>query len=85
MSSIAALTVGEKGQRTLLPAPSVEMYGLLAILKRPMPLGELRPAAMAAGLNMEQVETAISIAARRGELRIEAAVDGTVLAVRGRP
>jgi hypothetical protein len=40
---------------------------------------------MAAGMSMELVETAIGIATRRGELKIEAGPDGTVLAVRCRP
>jgi hypothetical protein len=50
-----------------------------------MPLGELRPAALAAGLTMERVESALSIATRRGELGIEAGAGGEVLAVRRRP
>ncbi len=84
MSSVASRPFAEKGQRTLPPAPSVEMYGLLAILKRPMPLGALRPAAAASGLTMAQVESAISVATRRGELMITADRDGTVLAIAGR-
>ena len=84
MSSIASRPFAEKGQRTLLPAPSDEMYGILAILKRPMPLGALRPAALASGLTMAQVENAISIATRRGALTITADRDGTVLAIAGR-
>jgi hypothetical protein len=54
--------------RALPPAPSVEIYGLLAILKRPMPLGASRPAALAAGLTQAQVESAIGITTRQGEL-----------------
>jgi hypothetical protein len=40
---------------------------------------------MAAGMSMEVLETAISVATRRGELRIEAGRDGAILAVRRRP
>jgi hypothetical protein len=50
-----------------------------------MPLRELRPAAIASGMDMEMVEVALSVATRRGELRIEAARDGTILAMRGWP
>jgi hypothetical protein len=50
-----------------------------------MPLRELRPAAIASGMNTEMVEVALSVASRRGELRIEAARDGTILAIRGWP
>jgi hypothetical protein len=53
-----------------LPAPGPELYDLLALLRRPMPLSNLRPAA---------------VATRRGELRIEAGRDGTILAMRGWP
>jgi hypothetical protein len=92
MSNIAAAPRGGKGWRRLdaspahhldaIPAPS---FGLLALLKRPLPLGELRPAAIAAGMSMEVIEAAISVATRRGEMRIEADRDGTILAVRQRP
>jgi hypothetical protein len=40
---------------------------------------------MAAGLSTELVESAFSIATRRGELRLEAARDGVIMAVRQRP
>jgi hypothetical protein len=50
-----------------------------------MPLRELRPAAVASGMSMEVLETAISVATRRGELRIEASTDGTILARRRWP
>jgi hypothetical protein len=89
MTEIALCPRIEKGRARsrapFVPAPAPEMYGLLALLRRPMPLGELRPAAIAAGLSSELVESAFSIATRRGELRIEAGSDGTVLAVRRRP
>jgi hypothetical protein len=70
--------------RPLPPAPSAELFGLLAILKRPMPLADLRPAAVAAGLSMDQVESAISVATRRGELWIVADRDGMPIAIGGR-
>jgi hypothetical protein len=49
-----------------------------------LPLSQLRPAALAAGLKHAQVESAISVAARRGELIVTADRDGTVLAIAGR-
>ena len=87
MSNIVAAPAGGKGRRRpdVIPAPGPASFGLLALLKQPMPLGELRPTAIAAGLSPELVENALSIATRRGELRIEAGRDGTVLAVRHRP
>jgi hypothetical protein len=84
MPLIAPLLAGEKGQHALLAAPSDGMYGILAILKRPMPLGALRPAALASGLTMAQVKNAISIATRPGALTITANRDDTVLAIAGR-
>jgi hypothetical protein len=87
MSNIVAAFTGGKGQRCpdAIPAPCQASLGLLALLKRPLPLAELRPAAVAAGMSMDRVESALSIATRRGELRIEAGHDGTILAVRCRP
>jgi hypothetical protein len=96
MNNITAALGGGKGRHhpddagpahcsEIIPAPAPELYGLLALLRRPMPLSKLRPAAIAAGLSMDRVESALSIATRRGELRIEAGHDGTILAVRCRP
>jgi hypothetical protein len=86
MSNIVAGPAGGKGLRRLDAIPTPEpCLGLLALLRRPMPLRELRPAAIASGMNMEMVEVALSVATRRGELRIEAARDGTILAMRGWP
>jgi hypothetical protein len=62
------------------------MYDLLALFRRgALPLSDVRPAALAAGLSTALVESALSIATRRGKLRIEAGRDGTILAVRHRP
>jgi hypothetical protein len=62
------------------------MYQLLGIFRRgALPLSDVRPAAMAAGLSTELVESAFSIATRRGELKIEAARDGTIMARAIRP
>ncbi len=47
------------------PAPSPEMTRLLRLLRRPMPLGELRPAAAAAGMAEPELAAAISTATRR--------------------
>ena len=84
MTNIRAVSTDGNACRRpdVIPAPS---FGLLALLKRPLPLGELRPVAMAAGMSMEVIEAAISVATRRGEMRIEADRDGTILAVRRRP
>jgi hypothetical protein len=86
MTNIVAGPAGGKGLRRLdaIPAPDPSL-GLLALLRRPMPLRELRPAAVASGMNMEMVEVALSVATRRGELRIEAGAGGEVLAVRRWP
>jgi hypothetical protein len=69
---------------TTVPAATSELWKLLGLLGRPLPLGQLRPAALAAGLTQTQAENAISIAARRGELIVTADRDGTVLAIAGR-
>jgi hypothetical protein len=94
MSLLAALTSGEKGPQqarvvcdptqATVPAPSGATRGLLRLLMRPLPLAELRPAALAAGMSVEVIENAISIATRRGELRIVADRDGLPVAIGGR-
>jgi hypothetical protein len=86
MSNIVAAPAGGKGLRRpdAIPAPGPASFGLLALLRRPMPLRELQPAAIAAGMSTELVDSALSVATRRGELRIEAGWDGTILAVRCR-
>jgi hypothetical protein len=67
-----------------VPVATSELWKLLGLLGRPLPLSQLRPAAIAAGLTQAQVESAISVAARRGELIVTADRDGTVLAIAGR-
>lgn len=94
MPSIAALTVSEKGKprpsatrhrpSIPTPAPTSATRGLLRLLRRPLPLAELRPAALAVGMSVEVIESAISIATRRGELRIVADRDGLPIAIGGR-
>jgi hypothetical protein len=94
MSSIPLLTSGEKGlsqarvvcdpTQATFPAPNDATRGLLRLLMRPLPLAELRPAAIAAGMSVEVIETAISVATRRGELRIVADRDGLPIAIGGR-
>jgi hypothetical protein len=69
---------------TTVPAATSELRKLRGLLGRPLPLSQLRPAALAAGLNQAQVESAISVAARRGELIVTSDRDGTVLAILGR-
>jgi hypothetical protein len=75
---------GHRVCTTTAPAATSALWQLLALLGRPLPLGQLRPAALAAGLTQAQVETAIGIATRRGELIVTADRDGTVLAIAGR-
>ena len=49
-----------------LPAPTAAMSRLLSMLGRhPMPLGELRPAAAAAGMSPAEVDAALAVATRR--------------------
>jgi hypothetical protein len=77
---------GHRVPTTTVPAATSELWKLLRLLGRPLPLSQLRAAAMVAGLTQVQVESAISIATRRGELIVTADRDGTVLAVvRRRP
>jgi hypothetical protein len=90
MTSIASPSSIEKGRArshtSFVPAPAPEMYQLLGIFRRgALPLSDMRPAALAAGLSTELVESAFSIATRRGELKIEAARDGTIMARAIRP
>ena len=98
MSNIVAALAGGKGLRRPdaspirshrvrpVPAPAPEMYDPLTLFRRgALPLSNVRSTAIAAGLSPELVETAFSIATRRGELRIKAGRDGTILAVRHRP
>jgi hypothetical protein len=75
---------GHRISNTTVPAATSELWKLLGLLGRPLPLSELQPAAMAAGLTPAQVESAIGIATRRGDLIVTADRDGTVLAVAGR-
>jgi hypothetical protein len=69
-----------------VPAPTPEAHSLLALFRRgALPLSDVRSTAIASGMSPELVETAIAITTKRGELRIEAARDGTILAMRGWP
>ena len=47
------------------PAPTPALWRLLALIRRPLPLGELRPAAAAAGLSSTEVDAALAVATRR--------------------
>ena len=67
-----------------MPAPSPAMLCLLRLLRRPMPLGELRPAAAAAGMAEPELAAAISTDTRRQVIGL-AAVAGTAYYVRRRP
>src|SRR5215207_10026057 len=77
---------GHRASTTTVPGATSELWKLLGILPRPLPLSELRPAAVTSGLTQAQVESAIGITMRRGELIVTADRDGAVLAVgRRRP
>jgi hypothetical protein len=64
-----------------LPAPSPAMLCLLRLLRRPMPLGELRPAATAAGMAAGEVDDALAVATRRRAIGL-AMIAGTACVVR---
>ena len=64
-----------------LPAPSTGMLHLLRLLRRPVPLGELRAVAVAAGRAEPELAAAISTATRRQAIGL-AAVAGTACYVR---
>jgi hypothetical protein len=57
----------------------------VAVLRSGYRRAALRPAVTAAGLTVEQIESAISIASRRGELQVAADRDGAILALGRRP
>lgn len=67
-----------------LPAPSAGMFRLLTLLRRPVPLGQLRPAAAAAGMAEPELAAAISTATRRQVIGL-AAIAGTACYVRRGP
>ena len=67
-----------------LPAPSPAMWRLLRLLRRPVPLGELRPAATAAGMAEPELAAALFTATRRQAIGL-AAVAGVACYVRRGP
>lgn len=67
-----------------LPAPTSGVFQLLKLLKRPLPVSELRPAAAAAGMAEPELDAAVSVATRRRAIGL-AAVAGTACYVRRRP
>lgn len=64
-----------------LPAPSPGMHRLMTLLRRPVPLGELRAVAGAAGMAEPELAAASSTATRRQAIGL-AAVAGTACYVR---
>jgi hypothetical protein len=48
-----------------IPAPTPGLLRLLGLVRRPMPLSELRPAAAEAGLDEAELEAAMAVATRR--------------------
>ncbi len=67
-----------------LPVPTATMWQLLRLLRRPLPLGELRPVAAAAGMAEPELAAAISTATRRQVIGL-AAIGGVACYVRRRP
>src|SRR5689334_14403694 len=63
------------------PAPSPALWALLRVLHRPLPLAELRPIALAAGMSPAEIDLALANGARRGVIRFAADHDGTILAM----
>ena len=53
------------GLHDKLPAPTGGMHRLIALIRRPVPLAELRPAATAAGMTDPEVDAALATATRR--------------------
>ena len=53
-----------------VPAPTGTMLRLLDLLRRPVPAGELRPAASAAGMSAGEIDAAVGVATRRQAIRM---------------
>ena len=66
------------------PAPNAGVFRLLNLLKRPVPVSQLRPAAAAAGMAEPELAAAISTATRRQAIGL-AAVAGVACYVRRGP
>ena len=67
-----------------LPAPNARVFQLLSLLKQPVPVSQLRPAAAAAGMAEPELAAAISTATRRQVIGL-AAIAGTACYVRRGP
>jgi hypothetical protein len=57
------------------------LWALIRVLRRPLPLAELRPVALAAGMTPAEIDDALANGARRGAIRLAADHDGTILAM----
>ncbi len=64
-----------------LPAPTSGVFRLLTLLKRPVPVSQLRPAATAAGMDASEVDAAIAVATRRQAIGL-AMIAGTACVIR---
>ena len=64
-----------------LPAPTTGVFRLLNLLRRPVPVSQLRSAATAAGMAEPELAAALSTATRRQAIGL-AAVAGTACYVR---
>ena len=67
-----------------LPAPTSGVFRLLSLLKRPVSVSQLRPAAAAAGMAEPELAAALSTATRRQAIGL-AAVAGVACYVRRGP
>jgi hypothetical protein len=87
MRTISPSRAAEKQSRRAaapFPAPTPALFRLLGLLRRPIPAGELRSAAAAAGLTTDETEAAIRTATRRQVIGL-ALVGSTACYVWGRP
>ena len=64
-----------------LPAPTSGVFRLLTLLRRPVPVSQLRPAAAAAGMDTGEVDAAIAVATRRQAIGL-AMIAGTACVIR---
>ena len=77
------LDAAHPGTRAV-PAPTPALWRLLALVRRPVPLNEMRLAAVAAGMAEPEVDAALATATRRQVLGL-AMIGGTVCIERRRP
>ncbi len=64
-----------------LPAPTSGMFRLLNLLRRPVPVSQLRPVATAAGMDAGEVDAALAVATRRRAIGLSM-IAGTACIIR---